>query len=130
MNNNSDQLTRNVTPGLAGEMATIVSEKNRAPHVPVFSTPSLVALFEGASARALEGYLPPGFTSVGFEVNIRHLGPAPIGATVKATSAVSRLDGKKVYFVVEAWCGSKKIGDGTHSRALVPERFGNDKRQL
>ena len=124
MTNKPSPSTTNITPGLTGESSVTVSNANRAPHVPVFSTPSLVSLFEGASAQALSGHLPEGFTSVGYEVNIRHLGPAPLGAIVCATARVTRVDGRKVYFAVEAHCDSKKIGDGTHSRALVPDQFG------
>ena len=111
----------NLRPGLTGKKTITVTDKETAPHVPVFSTPALLDFFEGASAQAVEGHLPPGMVTVGFEVNIRHLGPAPIGGQVSATA----VKGTRVYFTLVAHHGDKKIGEGTHSRVIVPDRFGS-----
>ena len=118
-------LEGNLRPGLTGKKTITVTDKEAAPHVPVFSTPALLDLFEGASAQAVEGHLPPGMVTVGFEVNIRHLGPAPIGGQVSATAEVTAVKGTRVYFTLVAHHGDKKIGEGTHSRVIVPDRFGS-----
>lgn len=111
-------------PGLISEIAITVTNKEAAPHVPVFSTPSLLALFEATSAQAIDDHLAAGTTTVGFEVNMRHLGPAPIGARVVATAEVSEIRGTRIYLTLIAHCDGKKIGDGTHSRVIVPATFG------
>ena len=45
-----------------------------APHMPeVYGTPLMIYLMEIASAHAVAPYLPPGWVSVGTEVNVKHL---------------------------------------------------------
>jgi predicted thioesterase len=43
----------------------------------VLSTPSMIALMERASIQAVQGYLPEGHTTVGFEVHVKHSGATP-----------------------------------------------------
>ena len=113
-----------IEPGLVGTKTINVTPRNTAPHVPVFSTPALVQLFEQTCTSAIKDSMPPYTTHVGFEVNIRHLGPVPVGGKVEATVEVTELRGNKIYFKLEANYQGKKIGDGTHSCAIVPARFG------
>ena len=67
----------------------------------------------------MRGHLPPGWVTVGSEVNIRHLAPTPIGRTVVASARVLEVDGRSVLFAVEAHDGERKIGEGTHRRGAV-----------
>ena len=85
----------------------------------VFSTPNMILLMERAAREALRPFLEPGEESVGIEVNIQHLGGAGIGATVVGAAKVASLDGRRIYFDVEAYAGDRLIGKGTHSRAIV-----------
>lgn len=85
----------------------------------VFSTPNMILLMERAAREALREFLEPGEESVGIEVNIQHLGGAPLGATVRGIARVTGVEGRKVRFDVEAWAGDRQIGAGTHSRAIV-----------
>ena len=105
--------------GLVGEKSTLVCEHNVAPHVPRFSTPSMISLMEQASLVALEGRLMPEQTSVGFEVNVRHLAPSSIGATVIAHAKLTEIDRNRLTFSVTAFDGETKIGEGTHRRAVI-----------
>jgi len=79
----------------------------------------MIYAMEIASGAAIAGRLPPGWVSVGSEVDIRHLAPTPVGRTVVATSRVVEIDGRSVLFAVEAHDGEHKIGDGTHRRVAV-----------
>ncbi len=115
-----------IEPGLVGTRTITVTSRNAAPHVPVFSTPGLVQLFEEACTGAIRKYLPQDSTHVGFEVNIRHLGPVPIGGEVTATVEVTETRGNKVYFKLVAHYGENKVGDGTYSCAIVPTKFGGE----
>ncbi|PKB68692.1 MAG: hypothetical protein BZY81_01275 [SAR202 cluster bacterium Io17-Chloro-G4] len=108
-----------IRPGLRGQKQTFVCEHNVAPHVPKFSTPSMIQLMEQASMVALEGCLEEGQTSVGIEVNIRHLAPADIGATVVAHAEILEVDRNRLVFQVEAFEGERKLGEGTHRRAVI-----------
>ena len=71
-------------PGLKGQKQTIVCDHNVAYHVAKFSTPSMILLMEQASMAGIVQHLADGETSVGLEVNVRHLAPADIGDTIIA----------------------------------------------
>ena len=85
----------------------------------VFSTPNMILLMERAAREALRPFLEPTEESVGIEVNIQHLGGAPLRATVHGSANVIAIDGRRVTFEVEAWAGNRQIGRGTHSRSIV-----------
>lgn len=92
--------------------------------LPVLATPRMIALMEAAACLALAGHLPPGVTSVGSAVDIRHLAPSPIGAAVIASATVTGFEGEKVTFDITARHvvgdgRSVTIGRGTHSRVIV-----------
>ena len=105
--------------GLRGRMETVVSEANVAHHVPKFSTPSMIQLMEQASMAGVVDHLLAGETTVGFEVNVRHLAPADIGDTITASAELTDVDRNRLTFRVEAYHGERKIGEGTHRRAVI-----------
>ena len=109
----------NIRPGLRGQRETIVCEHNVAAHVGKFSTPSMILLMEQASINAVDQYIGKDQTSVGFEVNVRHLAPADIGVTITAYSELIEVDRNRLNFHVEAFDGDRKIGEGTHRRAVI-----------
>ncbi|HXF05750.1 MAG TPA: thioesterase family protein [Blastocatellia bacterium] len=101
---------------------TIARRDDRLP--PVFATPMMIYLMEIASAEAIQSYLPEGWLSVGVLVNVKHLAPTPVGATVTARAEVIAVTDSSVTFAVEAYDGVEKIGEGTHVRVPVElERF-------
>ena len=108
-----------LTPGLIGRREVLVCEHNVAPHVVKLSTPSMIRAMEQASQRAILDHLPPEQSTVGFEVNVRHVAGADIGATVVAVAELERVDGRWLYFKVEALDGDRTIGIGTHRRAII-----------
>ncbi len=108
-----------LVPGLIGRRDVLVCEHNAAPHVAKLSTPSMIRAMEQASQRAILDYLPAEESTVGFEVNIRHVAGADIGATVVAVAELERIDGRWLYFRVEAFDGDRTIGVGTHRRAII-----------
>ena len=116
-------LNDNLVPGLKGQLQTLVCEHNVAGHVDKFSTPSMISLMERAAIAAVDPYLEEGQTSVGFEVNVRHLAPSDIGATVIAHAELTEVSRNRLTFQVEAYDGERKIGEGTHRRAVI-ERSG------
>lgn len=106
-------------PGLIGRQEILVCEGNAAPHVAKLSTPSMIRAMEQASQRAVLDRLPPEQSTVGFEVNVRHVAGADIGTTVVAIAELERVDGRWLYFKVEALEGDRTIGVGTHRRAII-----------
>jgi len=108
-----------IVPGLKGRTETVVCEHNVASHVDKFSTPSMILLMERASMAAIHPLLGSNQTSVGYEVNVRHLAPASIGARIIAHSELTEVQRNRLTFKVEAYDGETKIGEGTHRRAII-----------
>jgi len=109
-------------PGLAAEIETVADDTLVVRHMGgegVLSTPSMIALMERAGIRAVEAHLPEGHTTVGFEVNVKHFGATPKGQTVIVRAELLEVDGRKLRFKVEARDRDKKVGEGTHRRAIV-----------
>ncbi|MEE8257082.1 MAG: hypothetical protein V3R60_04265, partial [Acidobacteriota bacterium] len=57
--------------------------------------------------------------SVGVLVNVRHLAATPEGAKVRIQATVTAVEDERITFSVEAFDEVEKIGDGTHTQALV-----------
>jgi fluoroacetyl-CoA thioesterase len=90
--------------------------------VEVFSTPAMIALMEGTCYRSVMPFLPKGFSTVGFELNIRHLKATPIGMKVRCNAVLESIEGKRILFNVEAFDEDGKIGEGTHVRYIIDEQ--------
>jgi predicted thioesterase len=116
-------------PGLTAKVDTLVTEDNTAERlgsgsVPVFGTPALVALMERAAIQVLEGRLPPGTTSVGSHIDVRHLAPTPVGMRVRARAELQKVHGRRLVFRVKAWDERQQIGEAIHERFVVDrDRF-------
>lgn len=90
----------------------------------VYATPCMVALMEGAACDAIANELPEDKTSVGIELNIKHLSATPVGMDVRAEAEVIAVEGSIITFQVSAYDEAGLIGEGTHKRAIVStQRF-------
>ena len=118
-----------ISIGLKGEVCTLVEPEDTALSVGsgslrVYATPCMAALMEGAACEALEGLLTDDQTTVGTELNIKHLSATPVGLEVKAQATVTAVEGKIISFALEAFDEAGKIGEGTHKRAIISaQRF-------
>jgi fluoroacetyl-CoA thioesterase len=115
-----------IKPGLEGRMERVVEGNLLTRHVGgkgIFATPAMIGLMEWTSHRSVERLLPPGHTTVGYEVCVRHLAPAAPGKTIVVTSRLTEVKGNKLYFDVECHEGETLLGSGTHKRAVVPANF-------
>ena len=92
-------------------------------NMPVLATPAMMALMENAAMLAVADHLPQGCTTVGGHIASSHLKPSRLGDTVTATATVTRIDGKKIEFKVEARCGDTLLGEGTHLRFVVDQEI-------
>lgn len=117
-------IVRSLPAGLSAEVGMVVAEQHLAPARGVLSTPAMIGLMERAASRALTPLLPEGWTSVGTEVCVRHLAATPPGDSVRATATLLEARGQRLKFRVQAHNATRKIGEGTHERAIVHlERF-------
>jgi fluoroacetyl-CoA thioesterase len=113
-------------PGLHAELDHTVTEADSASHwgsglVPVFSTPALVGLMEQSAVMALIGHLPPGQTTVGARIDVRHLAATPLGMQVRTRAELTAVDGRKLVFKIQAWDAVDLIGEADHERFVVDE---------
>ncbi|MBQ0022230.1 MAG: thioesterase family protein [Prevotellaceae bacterium] len=93
----------------------------------VLATPMMMALMENAAMLATAGELPEGMTTVGGHIESSHIKPSKIGAEVKATATLTKVEGKKLYFDIVATMNDAVIGQGTHLRFIVnKEKFMNN----
>ena len=118
-----------IVVGMKGEASILVEREDTAEAVGsglllVYSTPSMVALMEGAACEAIAEAIPEEKTTVGIELNIAHLAATPVGMEVRAEAEVTAVDKNIITFRVEAFDEAGKIGEGTHKRAVVTaQRF-------
>jgi len=92
--------------------------------VPVLATPRVVALAEQATVEAVAGALPDGHTTVGYRVQLTHLAPSPVGATVRVDVVLESIEGRRLAFRVSVTDGRGLVAAGYVTRVVVErERF-------
>ena len=113
-----------ITVGMTGSVSTVAEREDTALEVGsgtllVYATPCMVALMEGAACEAIASALPEDKTSVGTELNIKHISATPVGLEIRAEAEVTDVEGNTITFRVEAYDEAGKIGEGTHKRVIV-----------
>lgn len=121
-----------ITVGMKGIAETTAEREDTALEVGsgsllVYATPCMVALMEGAACEAISAALPEDKTSVGIELNIKHIAATPVGMDVKAEAEVTAVEGSIITFQVTAFDEGGKIGEGTHKRAVISTQKFLDK---
>jgi fluoroacetyl-CoA thioesterase len=111
-------------PGMKGSAQLLIGIEHTAPKVgsglvPVLATPVMINLIEAAALDAVEHLLPQGHQSLGTHLDIRHFAATPVGMQVRATAELIKLEGRTLFFRVEACDEREPIGDGTHARVIV-----------
>ena len=118
-----------IKPGLEAEITDLVTDKNIASSwgsggLAVYATPAMIALMEKTAFSAVEHLLPDGWSTVGTELNIKHISATPRGMNVRAKAVLTGIEGRALSFTVEAFDEAGKIGEGTHGRFIVEiEKF-------
>ena len=121
-----------IVVGTKAEVATLVETADTALEVGsgslrVYATPCMAALMEGAACEALEGFLSEDQTTVGIELNLKHVAATPVGMEVRAEAEVTAVDGKIITFAITAYDEAGKIGEAEHKRAIVNSQKFLDK---
>ena len=114
-----------VRVGLESRIERVIDASLLTGHVGgagLFATPSMIMLMEQAAHAAVEPSLPPGHTTVGYEVCVRHLAPANGGEAVVVMARLDEVTGNRLHFTVECSKdgGDTLVGSGTHKRAIIP----------
>ena len=84
----------------------------------------MIALMENTAVESIQHLLPEGQTTVGIEINVKHLKVTTVGEKVTGESFLREVRNNKLVFEVHAWDEKGMIGIGTHTRFIVDtERF-------
>lgn len=110
--------------GMTGTAENLVEREDTALEVGsgsllVYATPCMAALMEAAACEAIAKGLAQTETTVGIELNLRHIAATPVGMEVHAKAEVTAVEGKIITFSIEAFDEAGAIGSATHKRALV-----------
>jgi fluoroacetyl-CoA thioesterase len=113
-----------LVPGLTYDLRWTVEERHLASALgsgaaPVFATPAMVALCEGAAFLCVAPQLAAGQTTVGTQITLRHLAATPLGMEVRATANLVEVEGRRLRFTLEVWDEVEKVGEGEHERFIV-----------
>jgi fluoroacetyl-CoA thioesterase len=113
-----------IAPGLGASITLPVEEADTAVavgsgDVPVLATPRVVALAEQAAVEAVTDALPPGVTTVGYEVQLTHLAPSPVGAKVTADAVLETVEGRRLVFRVSVTDAHGLVAVGRLTRVVV-----------
>jgi fluoroacetyl-CoA thioesterase len=125
-----------LAPGLTHEFSYRVTRSRTVPQLypdapefqvmpEVFATGFLVGLVEWTCIQALRPHLDwPREQSLGTHLNLSHSAPSPPGRTVTVRVTLSRVEGRRLAFDVQARDDAGVVSEGTHERVVVDaERF-------
>lgn len=110
-----------IQPGMTANCNITVEQKHAVSHTktPVLSTPMMISMMESVAYDLTQDFLPLGFTTVGYEVNVKHKAPAVLGTNVTVWTRLLEADGRKLLFEVRVTQGDKVIGEGLHRRTVI-----------
>ncbi|MGC3977833.1 MAG: thioesterase family protein [Paludibacteraceae bacterium] len=100
-------------------LPTDTAEQYTSGILPVYATPAMIALMENTATKAIDD-LDNDFTTVGIEINAKHLKASPVGETLTCRAELTVKTGKIYEFYIEVInSNGDKIGTATHKRAAV-----------
>ena len=115
-----------IVVGLVGEVDLVVEPADTADALGnkglhVLATPRLVALLELAAIRAVEAHLPPGGSTVGTRIDVRHLAATPVGMRATIHATLREVDGRRLVFDIEGHDEVERIVEGQHERFQIDQ---------
>lgn len=100
------------------------AENRKSGTLNVFATPAMIELIEETAWKSVAKELDEGSTSVGTNLNVRHLSATPVGMKITCKTKLVETDGRRLVFDVEVFDEAGKVGEGTHERFIVQsEKF-------
>jgi fluoroacetyl-CoA thioesterase len=116
---------RSIPIGVNGSFSLVVASDHLANRFkdamlpPVLATPVMIMMMENAALNAIKPYLDVGESAVGTHVDVVHRAPTPAGGRVTAYAEVTKSEGRRIEFRIEANDGTEEIGAGTHERMVI-----------
>ena len=102
----------------------LVEDKHSAKQVgsgdlDVLSTPSMIAFMENVAKKLAESKLQAGETTVGIDLNVKHIKATAIGREVRVEANLIEHHKTTLNYEIFAYEKDNLIGKGTHKRAIV-----------
>ena len=85
----------------------------------VFATWAMTRLVEQAASNLVRPHLKPEQGQVGVALTVRHMGPTPIGKTVRAEAELIAIDRRRLSFKVKVFDDTEQVGESDHDRFIV-----------
>lgn len=115
-----------LAPGLAAEQQFVVKPEDAAVAVgsgglPVLATPTLLAWMERVAYELVAPHLPPTQSTVGAQVELRHLAPTPVGGVVRVRAELTQYEQarRRLIFRIDAFDPWEHIGAAQHERVII-----------
>lgn len=120
--------------GISAKKKLVVTEAMTAKEMgsgelPVYATPSMIALMENTAYQSVSDCLEAGQGTVGTLMNVKHLSATPVGMEVTCESKLVEIDRKRLVFEVKAFDEKGCIGEGTHERFIIDNQKFLDKAE-
>lgn len=90
------------------------------------STPAILNMIIGVSAKMLDNMLPNDYVTVGKEVELSHEHPTLIGEKVELILTVEKLDGNKIYLDILGKDSHGTCLKGKYERVIVNKNKLNE----
>ncbi|SHM26507.1 thioesterase family protein [Ruminococcus flavefaciens] len=115
---------KELTKGITGISELTVSKNELAVNVgsgslEILATPVMVMLMEKAACACISDFLEGDETTVGTEINVKHISATPKDMKVCAEAELLEVNGRELVFSVKAYDEAGDIGEGIHKRFVV-----------
>ena len=120
-----DKAMQSIPLGATGSFSLVVMPDHLASRFkditlpPVLATPVMIMVMENAALNAIKPYLDDGESALGTRVDVRHLAATPAGRRIVGEARVTRVDGRRIEYLIRATDGEEEIGTGTHERVVI-----------
>ncbi len=85
----------------------------------VFATWAMTRMVEMAANNLVTQHLKPEQGQVGIYILIKHMGPTPIGKTVRAEAELVGIDKRRLSFKIKVFDDVEQVGESDHDRFVV-----------
>ena len=126
---------KTIPTGARGSFSLVVSPEHLANRFkdamlpPVLATPVMIMIMENAALNAIKPYLDASESALGTRVDVRHLAATPVGRRVTGEAEVTKVDGRRIEFTLQATDGAEVIGAGSHERMIIDLRKFSERLQ-
>ncbi len=87
----------------------------------VLSTPSLITFMQTTCADLMAPFLDKREMAVSTRLEMSHLASTPIGMNITIRAEIIRIEGKQIFFKVQAFDETEKIGEGFNDMYIIDE---------